>query len=299
MVNLTWHPSLKKTFKGCEEWWQSSMVKRDKRGAELVRLRDDLAREGKFKTDGSTLSILAQTYSTEACLLGQKGDIEGAGHALVHAVAFRSLNFLRPALASARDASRSGMLPFWSSMEAIGPTMLSDWLRGNVCASALISLGEKDMLLNIPEMREKGWGKGTNDAFLIYLLSDAYGITTHYEPTNPLVEPYSRLLNSWRTTDEAEFNEAMSDAADFHISRSKDGTDRSTYEFEDYFDRVFPGELCAVQALRLRDGLPDFKTGHSLVDTPWMIVSALKATESHPLASSLVERLRPDYPEIV
>lgn len=297
MTTLKWHPALKKTFKGCEEWWQSSMVKRNKRDAELARLRDDLDREGCFRTDASTLAILSQTYCVEACLTAHRGDSTGLEEALHYGIAFRALDFIRPALADARDPRHVGLLPLWSSMKAVGPTVLSDWEQGRWCASLLIKIAEKDMRINAPSIRLAGWGKGTNDAFLVYLLSEAYAIPTDYKPENELVEPYRKLLRAWRTSDHAIFREAMRAAADFHVSRSKDGTDRNKYEFEKDFDRVFPGELLAVQALRRRDGLPELEAGHLLVDTPWSILRNLPVCEPHPLAVGLEARLRRDAPE--
>ena len=89
----------------------------------------------------------------------------------------------------------------------------------------------------------------------------------------------------------------MAAAAEYHVSRSKDGTDRNKYEFEKDIDRVYPGELLAVQALRRRDGLPAFDTGHVSVDTPWSIIRDLPACEPHPLAVVLEARLRQDDPE--
>lgn len=297
MTAMKWHPSLKKTFKGCEEWWQSSMVKRNKRDAELTRLRDDLKNEGRFRTDASTLAILSQTYCVEACLSAHRGEISVVSSALRYGVAFRALDFIRPALADVRDPLRIGLLPLWSSMQAIGPTMLSDWKIGCLCASLLIKIAEKDIRINVPAIRKEGWGKGTNDAFLVSLLSKAYEISTDYKPENEMVDPYSKLLRVWGTSDHMLFREAMHDAAEFHILRSKDGTDRNKYEFEKHIDRVFPGELLAVQSLRRRDGLPEFETGHLLVDTPWSILRDLPECEPHPLALALEARLRSDDPE--
>ncbi len=297
MTAMKWHPSLKKTFKGCEEWWQSSMVKRNKRDAELTRLRDDLKKEGRFRTDASTLAILSQTYCVEACLSAHRGEMSVVSSALRYGIAFRALDFIRPALADVRDPLRIGLLPLWSSMQAISPTMLSDWKIGRLCALLLIKIAEKDMRINVPAIRKEGWGKGTNDAFLVSLLSEAYGISTDYRPENEMVAPYSELLRVWRTSDHMRFREAMHDAAEFHILRSKDGTDRNKYEFEKAIDRVFPGELLAVQALRRRDGLPEFETGHLLIDTPWSVIRDLPECEPHPLAVQLEARLRQDDPE--
>jgi hypothetical protein len=297
MPKLQWHPSLKKTFKGCEEWWQSSMVKRNKREAELAELAETLSKEGRVAADIVTLMILAQTYCIEACLLGAKNEVDAVARPLLNGIRFRALNFIVPATRALPSTTSQPLLPFWSSMMAVGPTMLSDWALGRQCAFYLIQVAHKDMRINVPEIRKDGWGKGTNDAFLIYLFSQAYGIPTHYEPAKPIVEPYRRLLELWRSTNEEAFRSAMMEAAEFHISRSKDGTDRNMYEFEKDIDRVYPGELLAVQSLRRRDGLPEFETGHLLIDTPWSIIRDLPDCETHPLAAALEERLRKDDPE--
>jgi hypothetical protein len=273
------------------------MVKRNKRDAEITRLAEDLAREGRLRTDPSTLMILAQTYCIEACIAGGKNASDDLAPALHSGVRFRALDFLKTATRSLPGDDSQPLLPFWSSMKAVGPTMLSGWALGRQCAFYLIQVAHKDMRINVPEIRKDGWGKGTNDAFLIYLFSQAYGIPTHYEPAKPIVEPYRRLLELWRSTNEEAFRSAMMEAAEFHISRSKDGTDRNMYEFEKDIDRVYPGELLAVQSLRRRDGLPEFETGHLLIDTPWSIIRDLPDCETHPLAAALEERLRKDDPE--
>ena len=298
MKKAEWHPSLKKTFKGCEAWWQTSMIARNKREAESTRLHADLSKEGTFRTDASTLMILAQTYCTEACIVSQRGNADEISAPLRHGVAIRSLDFLKIATRTYASDKTTLLTPLWTSMMAIGPTMLSDWEHGALCAYYMIQLAHKDMRINHPSIRKDGWGKGTNDAFLVFLLSQAYNIETHFESVSPMIDPYRHLLGVWRSSDQAEFQSAMKDAAEYHITRSKDGTDKNKYEFENYFDRVFPGELLAVQALRRRDDLPEFQSGHLLVDTPWTMIRDLPACEPHPLAASLENRLRSEAPEL-
>lgn len=113
-----------------------------------------------------------------------------------------------------------------------------------------------------------------------------------------MIEPYRQLLAVWRSTEEAVFQRAMIDAAEYHITRSKDGTERNKYEFEKDIDRVYPGELLAVQALRRKEGLPEFWSGHLLVDTPWSILRDLPECEPHPLAKALEDRLRREIPSL-
>jgi hypothetical protein len=284
MSKLQWHPSLKKTFKGCEVWWQSGMVKENRREAMSELLAKSLAEPGRFRLHPSALMVLAQTYYTEACVLGAKSEIQALPKLIQYGVKFRALDFMKTATRSLPGDDSQPLLPFKSSLMAVGPTVLSDWALGRQCAFYLIQVAHKDMRINVPVIRKEGWGKGTNDAFLIGLLSQAYGISTHYEPAKPIIEPYRRLLEVWRTTDSIVFGAAMAEAADFHISRSKGSTDRIWYEFESYYDSVYPSELLAVQALRRCDGLPAFDTGHVLVDTPWSIIRDMPECEPHPLA---------------
>jgi hypothetical protein len=298
MTKLQWHPSLKKTFKGCESWWQSNMVKRDELGTELAQLQQDLDKDGRFGTRPSTIMLVAHTLTIQSCILSNAGEVGDLVSPLRHGVHFRALDFLRTATRTYTSDKATTLTSLWTSMMAVGPTMLSDWEHGHLCAYYLIQLAHKDMRINHPSIRKDGWGKGTNDAFLIALLSQAYNIEAHYESVNPMIEPYRQLLDVWQTRDEVIFQRAMSDAAEFHITRSKDGTDKNDYEFEKDIDRVYPGELLAVQALRRRDGLLEFTSGHLLVDTPWSIIRDLPACEPHPLAVRLEDRLRSEDPEL-
>ncbi|QHG87264.1 hypothetical protein EBN15_09955 [Xanthomonas cucurbitae] len=97
---------------------------------------------------------------------------------------------------------------------------------------------------------------GSSDAFLIGLFSQAFGMQTDFVAPVELIPEYQALLDHWHSLDETMFAAVMQKAADFHITRSKDGTDQTIYEFEATLDRVFPAELLAVQALRRRQGLP-------------------------------------------
>ena len=90
----------------------------------------------------------------------------------------------------------------------------------------------------------------------------------------------------------------MSDAADFHIQRSKHSIDvDDNYEFDDALDRVFPAELLAIMQARRRLGLPEFSTGHALVDAPWVAIKTLKPAPADPLLARLEEKVAHDLPE--
>ncbi|WAT15709.1 hypothetical protein [Xanthomonas fragariae] len=301
----TSHPSLKKVFKECLSWWDRLVLKGDRLDREVASLREELDATGTL-TRAAIVSChsLGHTYGIRACIaFGITANTAFDGldllplpEALRWAVAFRSLAFRFEAAVPAKSETRLP-LSFWSSMEAAGPAMLSLWEEARSCARWLIDVAHRDQAVISEDWRKHSWGKGTNDAFLIFLFSQAFGLSTHYRSVNPLIPAYKELLDCWRTSDKTAFQQAMQAAAEFHISRSKHGTDKNKYEFESDFDRVFPAELLAVQALRRRDGLPEFETGHALVDTPWAVIRDLPEAEPHPLAVAVEARLRHDYPQ--
>ncbi|MFC6839962.1 hypothetical protein [Xanthomonas theicola] len=175
--------------------------------------------------------------------------------------------------------------------------MLSDREAAAAGAHFLILVAHKDQALKPDQWRRDGWGKGTSDAFLILLFAQVFGIPTHYRPVNPLIPEYQAVLDRWRGRDEAAFRAAMQAAADWRITRSKGSTERTTYEFDESFNGVYPAELLAVQALRQREGMAHVDTGHLLIDTPWTILRALPACAPHPLAVAVEQRVRHDYPD--
>ena len=290
------HPSLKKVFKGCDRWLDSA-ARNGRLQKNETRLENLLSEPGPMRRSATTdLMGIGIFHDVHACALFGQGAIAELPQPLRWAVAFRSLEFRFDAAVPAKSET---MLPLslWSSMQAAGPTMLSLWEEARNCAQWLIDVAHRDQTVNADVTRKDGWGKGTNDAFLIFLFAQAFDLPTHYKPVKPLIPEYQELLDGWRTDDKAAFQQAMQAAAEFHISRSKDTTDKNKYEFDTSFDRVFPAELLAVQALRRRDGLPEFETEHALIDTPWSVIRDLPETEPHPLAVAVETRLRRDYPQ--
>lgn len=292
---LKWHPSLKKIFKESALWWQNNMVNRNELETRIAKLRAELDAPGPLRSAATTLHAIGHTYAIQACVSAGEGDLELLPSAMRSAVDFRALDFRRISGLSLPH-SEQPVLPFWWSMKAAGPAMLSQWELADTCGRVLIDIAEKDLRVKPLEFYPDGWRRGTNDAFLIALFSEAFGIQSSFEPGRPLADEYRAVLDVWRSDDEVRFRAAMHAAAEFHISRSRDGTDKTTYEFEAYFDRVFPGELLAVQALRRRLSLPAFDSGHLLVDTPWSLIRDLPATESSHLVVETESRLQGDYP---
>ncbi|MGO1070874.1 hypothetical protein [Lysobacter sp. CA199] len=289
-----WHPSLKKTFKGAELWWQNNMVKKESLTLRLATLQADLDATGQFRTSINTFYMLGHTYAMQACTPESIRDPGSWAPAFSYAVAFRAMDFRRQASLSLPIAEQT-VFAFWASMKAAGPAMVLHWETAEVLAGLLVDIAEKDLRVN-PNKKD-GWRRGTNDAFLVYLFAEAFSIRTSYGPMDLLKQEYRDVLTHWRTTDISAFAGAMSAAADFHISRSRDGTEKTTYEFETSFDRIYPAELLAVQALRRREGLPEFETGHLLIDTPWSLIRDMPDVEPHPLAIAALARLKADYPD--
>jgi hypothetical protein len=303
MANLTrsealrWDSSLKKVFKGSERWWANFMADGEELRRGRAELQGELSAPGPLRSKPSTMQRICQSYCVESCILGEQGDIAALALPMRRAVEFRSLEF-RSVAGRSLPTDSNPVFAFESSLQAIGPTMLSEWRAGKASAERLIDIAHKDQRINVSQIRKDGWGKGTSDAFIIYLLSTAYNIPTHFEPVRPLDPVYQRLLKTWRTEDESEFQRAMQEAAVFHVEHSfYGGAGKKVFEFEVGFDLVYPGELLAVQAVRRRDGLPEFQTGHLLVDTPWSIVRDLPLVPPDALATSLEERLRHDFPQ--
>ena len=98
------------------------------------------------------------------------------------------------------DAVHSQMHPergnwpqeFSDSVRAAGPTVLSDWETGKVCTHRFLEMAEKDEHLNtLPQSRRIA--RNTLDVFLIGLLSEGYGLATHFESRKPLKVPYQAV----------------------------------------------------------------------------------------------------------
>ncbi|WAW97318.1 hypothetical protein LGM68_11150 [Xanthomonas citri pv. malvacearum] len=294
-----WHPSLKKLFKSCDRWIEWALTTDRRPTKYLERIEGCLAQTGILKGEvWLDLGQAGHTYAMQTCALSGQGRLDELAQPLRWAVAMRSIAFrFEAAVTLAWTTERQPLLSFGTSMKVAATAMLSQWDATEAGARFLIQVAHKDQALKPDEWRREGWGKGTNDAFLIFLFAQAFGIPTHYQPVHPLIPEYQAVLDQWRSTDAAVFQTAMQAALDWHITRSKDSTERNTYEFDESFNGVYPAELLAVQALRQRDGLPHFDTGHLLIDTPWAILSKLPECPPHPLAMAVEERVRRDYPD--
>lgn len=42
--------------------------------------------------------------------------------------------------------------------------------------------------------------------------------------------------------------------------------------------------------------MPEFETGHLLIDTPWAVIRDLPEVEPHPLIAIVEARIKHDYP---
>ncbi|MCC4595872.1 hypothetical protein NRY95_01140 [Xanthomonas campestris pv. phormiicola] len=290
---------MNKLFRSCDKWVEWAFTTNRRPTKYLECIEQCLAQHGPLKGEvWLDLDQAGHTYAMQACALSGQGRLDELAQPLRWAVAMRSIAFrFEAAVSLAWTTGRQPLISLWTSPIVAATAMLSDWEATEAGARFLIQVAHKDQALNPEEWRREGWGKGTNDAFLIFLFAQVFDIPTHYQPANPLIPEYQAVLDHWRSTDAAVFQAAMQAAADWHITRSKDGTERNKYEFEDDLYRVYPAELLAIQALRQREGLPHIDTGHLLIDTPWAVLRNLPECPPHPLAVAVEERVRRDYPD--
>ncbi|MFA0922563.1 hypothetical protein [Xanthomonas fragariae] len=296
-MQITPYPSLKKLTQGCREWLERVQKRGDYE-------RFSIAVQGFLDTTGPLdakaglyLSRLALYYDVTSCDAFLRSDVETLRRSLQHVVSLRALVFRWDGMYSdMRQDLGNWPAEFSDGMAAAGAAMLSWWDNAETCAQLFIEMAEKDQRLNtLHEMRRIK--HGTSDAFLVGLFSQAFKMETDFVAPVELIPEYQAVLDHWHSEEEDVFRSVMQKAADFHITRSKDGTDRTKYEFEETLDRVFPAELLAVQAMRRRKGLPEFVIDHLLIDTPWALVRDLPPVEPHPLAAAVEVRLIEDYPQ--
>ncbi|WDM66103.1 hypothetical protein [Xanthomonas cucurbitae] len=297
-MQITAHPSLKKKLPlECREWLEYSQQQKEYERY-LTTTQNFLDLPGPLdQRAGIHLGRLALYYDVASCDAFLRSDAETLTRVLQHAVQLRALVFRWDGMYSdMRQDLGNWPTEFADSMRAAGPAMLSWWDSAETCAQLFIEMAEKDQRLNIlHEMRRIK--HGSSDAFLIGLFSQAFGMQTDFVAPVELIPEYQALLDHWHSHDEAMFAAVMQKAADFHISRSKQNTDHTRYEFDATLDQVFPAELLAVQALRRRQGLPEFKTDHLLIDMPWAFVRDMPPVAPHPLAAAVEARLVQDYPQ--
>ena len=294
---FAYHPSLKNTLKGCQEWLAhpTNQLRPERYIGHLQQWLNENERPAMMR--GRPISDLSHYYGIAACDAYRRGDAEALARLLDWTVHLRALDVRRDGTFSAQYPDE-GHWPaeFWDSMKAAGPVMLSQWELGATCAERFLQMAEKDQRVNqLPATRMLN--HNTNDVFLIGLFSQAFDRPTTFTPRLPLIEPYQQLLEVWRTSDEAAFQAAMQTASEFHIRRSTPGGKCNFSEFQKSYDRVFAAELLAVMALRQRDGLPAFAAGHLLVDGPWQVISQLPEAAPDPLLLRVEAQLKLDYPD--
>ncbi|MBO9748893.1 MULTISPECIES: hypothetical protein [Xanthomonas] len=289
-------PSLKVLPSQCKAW-----LDRAKSAGDIDRytqaVEEHLKATGPLSPKvGTQLGRISHFWSVAACDAYFREDLAELARFFCWTIESRAL-LLR------WDAVHSQMHPelgnwpqeYSDSLRAAGPSVLSDWVTGKVCTQRFLEMAEKDEQLNtLPQSRRIA--HNTHDVFLIGLLSEGYGLATHFESRKPLTAPYQAVLDTWKSQDQDAFANATGEAADFHLSRSKASTGSKTYEFDRDFDRVFPIELLAVLAFRRRDGLPEFPSGHALIDGPWSLIRDLACPPPSPLLAAVLARVEEDYP---
>lgn len=296
-MKMRFHPSLNALANECREWLEHAQSKGKAKRAE-ISLQTYLDAPGELAPKAANpLSDLALFYDVRSCDAFFRSDTETLAQSSQRAVRLRALHFRWMAMYSdMRQDLGNWPREFSDSMKALGPCMLSWWDDAAICAKRYVEMAEKDQRVNtLPAMRKIK--NSTSDVFALALFSTELEIPTDFAPLNPLVPEYRSVLDAWATQDELKFQAVMQIAADFHVSRSKENTDHTRYEFDATIDRVFPAELLAVQALRRRHRLPEFQVDHPLIDEPWKVLRAMESDDDFALARAVEERLIRDYPQ--
>lgn len=289
--------SLQPIFEECREWLaypQHQGLLKD----EKAQLQAYLAAPGQINPKALlSLKWLAHHSGMSACEAYGRQDLPALAPHLNNAVGYRSLVLRLEASFSAMTPETTGAgrpAPFKDSVNAAAPGMLGRWDIARICAKGFIEIAEKDQRLRNPGSRRLH--HGTLDAFLVGLFSQAFLIETAFRSIKPIHPVYAALLGYWRSPNAADFGPAMQDAAEFHVSRSRDSTGSVEYEFDSSFTRVFPVELLTVQSLRRRDKLPAIEIGHPLVDEAWSTITQLPSAPADPVLVEMEARLKNDYP---
>jgi hypothetical protein len=293
------HPSLKSLIPECSQWLDRARTSGDiDRYTSAVE--DHLAVAGRLNPKvGTQLGRISHFWSVAACDAYFRADLDELACFFRWTIESRAL-VLRWDAVHSQLRPQLGNWPqeYSDSLRAAGPTVLSHWDTGKISAQRFLEMAEKDARLNLfPQSRRIA--HNTHDVFLTFLFCDAYALSTLFEPRKPLIPVYQELLDNWKTQDQNTFEQHMSQAAEFHISRSKYSTGSKSYEFDYDFDRVFPIELLAVLALRRRANLADLPTGHVLIDGPWSVIKELPCAEPHSLIAAVLKRVKSGYPQFL
>ena len=187
-----------------------------------------------------------------------------------------------------------------TALDLAAPTMLGDWPQGETCAKVLLSAGESEMARDPDHRRTHSWGRGTVAAFIIEFLASEYRLSHRYSPQVPLASEYVKLLSAFRETDKNVYEGAMRAAIARHVRESKETSRfKPPSDFHNDFHRFFPVELLSIQAIRRRDGLPEFDTKHPLVDMPWSLLRTATCFSRMEIAGRVEMRLRLQYSRFV
>jgi hypothetical protein len=275
---------------------QARAVKRKEFDQEVQLLESAWAAQPLPHRGRGPVKRMGKCVEIDAVLAFAQGDLAALAAAFGDAAAFRSLAFRWQVLVPAQSLGAQIPLSAWDTAGTAGSALMGRWDEAAACAQAVITAAHIDQAHTANEVRAQLWGSGRVDAWLVHLYADAFNIPTHFETIVPLVPALAALRDHWRTTDLATYQRVMQEAARWHLDNCGEGTDALRYEFEWFFEQVFPLELLVLQALRRRDGLAEFTAGHALVDAPWAMLSQLPAATPHPLLARVAQRLRQDYP---
>ena len=80
-------------------------------------------------------------------------------------------------------------------------------------------------------------------------------------------KPYAELLENLHQQPDA-IHSVVVEACDFHLSRSKENTDRESYEFADPVYAIYPVEILFFMRVRELLGLRNAEIDHPLLNSP-------------------------------
>ena len=144
-------------------------------------------------------------------------------------------------------------------------------LLAKAFALGLVEEGEAIGRSSLMGLRE-AWFYGVERNYLTPFVLSVFAKWKNITLSNdefPFVIPdgYAALLQNLTLNPEA-IRPAIKDACDFHLSRSKDHDDETTYEFSNPVYAVYPVEILFVLRIRTILGLANPTVEHPLMNTP-------------------------------
>ena len=144
-------------------------------------------------------------------------------------------------------------------------------LLAKAFALGLVSEGEaigRDSLIGLRDRRFYGLSQDKLTPFVLRVFAKWKDIAlTPEEFPFQIPDAYQGLLHNL-TREPDQIRTELAKACDFHLSRSKEPTDRETYEFADPVYAIYPVEVLMVFRIRQILGLSNPEVDHPLLNSP-------------------------------